>query len=276
MTGADLKGLSVQHLCREFAGARVVDDVSFVVDEGESVGLIGESGSGKTTIARLITGLQNPTGGTVRFAGEPVSRSTNRGRLNWARQIQMVFQDPFSSFDPRQPVADSITEVLGLHFPELRPRERALRTAELLESVGLEEASGSQRPRDLSGGQCQRAAIARALSVRPRLCILDEAVSALDVSIQAQILNLLSDIRSATGMSFLFISHDLAVVRHITQRSIVLLRGQIVEDGDNRQVLDEPTHWYTQSLRAAVPRRDWNIFNPALHPTSENETSSHD
>ena len=231
-----------------------VDSVSFDLDGGESLGIVGESGSGKTTTARIIAGLESATTGVIDFAGRPVDGS-RRARAH-AREIQMVFQDPFGSLDPRQRIAAGIEELLRLHFRLSRDARRA-RVAELLDLVGLGERHANELPRSLSGGQRQRVAIARALALEPSLLILDEAVSALDVSVQAQILNLLIDIRERTDIAYLFVSHDLAVVRQVCERSMVMRQGRVVEAGSTADILDRPTDAYTRQLIDAIPRPGW-------------------
>jgi peptide/nickel transport system ATP-binding protein len=231
-----------------------VDRVDFTVPAGRSLAIVGESGSGKTTLARMLAGLERPTSGTLRIGGRDwtaASSSPERGRA-----IQIVFQDPYSSLDPRQTVSSCLGEVLRFHFG-LRARQQSARVAELLDQVGLDERIAAARPRVMSGGQRQRVAIARALAAAPGVLILDEAVASLDVSIQAQILNLLVSIRRATGISYLFISHDLAVVRQVTDDMIVMREGQVVEEGPTARVLDAPKHTYTRLLRDSVPRPGW-------------------
>jgi oligopeptide transport system ATP-binding protein len=251
--------LEVENLTKVFGrpGAGVpsaVENVSFELVEGGSLAIVGESGSGKTTVARIVARLESATSGRVMIDGQPMSSRMARGPA--ARVVQMVFQDPFGSLDPRQRVGDGIAELLRLHG--LVPARAARgRVEELLDAVGLDPAHGRRLPRHLSGGQRQRVAIARALALDPRLLILDEAVSALDVSVQAQILNLLIDIRAATGISYLFISHDLAVVRQITDTCLVLHAGRLVESGATARVLDAPSAPYTRDLLAAVPRPGW-------------------
>jgi oligopeptide transport system ATP-binding protein len=250
--------LQVRSLRREFGPTVAVDDVSFDIAPGGSLAIVGESGSGKTTIAKMVVGLLAPTSGTIVACGR--DRSTPaRGAAERRRrgsEVQIVFQDPYSSLDPRQSGAAAIDEVLALHRGGTR-EERDRRVAELGELVGLDQRQLGALPRALSGGQRQRVAIARALAAEPRLLILDESVAALDVSIQAQVLNLLADVRERTGVSYLLISHDLAVVRQITDDVIVMHRGQVVERGRTREVLDAPQHEYTQLLRASVPAPGW-------------------
>jgi ABC-type glutathione transport system ATPase component len=250
--------LDVSHLTKKFADFTAVDDVSFSVPAGESLAIVGESGSGKTTIARMIVGLERPTSGTITACGHDRSRPARsaRDRRRRGGEVQIVFQDPYTSLDPRQSAADAIDEVLRLHhgWPSAR---RAERVAELVSLVGLDERQGQALPRALSGGQRQRVAIARALAAEPRVLLLDESVAALDVSIQAQVLNLLADIRDSTGVSYILISHDLAVVRQLAERAIVLWRGRVVEQGPTAAILDDPQHEYTRRLRASVPRPGW-------------------
>ena len=250
--------LDVSHLTKKFADFTAVDDVSFSVPAGESLAIVGESGSGKTTIARMIVGLERPTSGTITACGHDRSRPARsaRDRRRRGGEVQIVFQDPYTSLDPRQSAADAIDEVLRLHrgWP---PARRAERVAELVSLVGLDERQAQALPRALSGGQRQRVAIARALAAEPRVLVLDESVAALDVSIQAQVLNLLADIRDSTGVSYILISHDLAVVRQLAEHAIVLWRGRVVEQGPTAAVLDDPQHAYTKRLRASVPRPGW-------------------
>jgi ABC-type glutathione transport system ATPase component len=250
--------VEVLGLCKKFGDLVAVDEVSFRVPEGGSLAIVGESGSGKTTIARMIVGLERPTRGTITACGRDRSHParTARDRRRRGREVQIVFQDPYTSLDPRQSAEATIGEVLRLHHDWPAARRRA-RIAELADLVGLDTRQLRALPRALSGGQRQRVAIARALAAEPRVLILDESVAALDVSIQAQVLNLLADIRDSTGISFILISHDLAVVRQLTDETIVLLRGRVVERGATAAVLDTPQHSYTQRLRASVPRPGW-------------------
>lgn len=246
-----------------------VRDVSFTVQEGRSLGIVGESGSGKTTVARMIIGLETPSAGRIIVCGnerKPGRRSSTR-RLAQAREAQIVFQDPYSSLDRHQTIGAGLEEILKLHTTLSRP-DRNAEVDKLLESVGLNQNRRGAHPRALSGGQRQRVAIARALATRPRLLILDEAVAALDVSIQAQILNLLADLRDETGMTYLLISHDLAVVRQLTTDVIVMRHGEVIESGDTASVLADPTHPYTRVLRDAVPGPNWNPPAHAVAPAS--------
>ncbi|HVO55310.1 MAG TPA: ATP-binding cassette domain-containing protein [Solirubrobacterales bacterium] len=257
--------LEVESLRKVFPGHRghpevaAVDGVSFTVREGEAVALVGESGSGKTTTARIVVGLERQTAGEVSVCGrprEPAARVTTRERRRRGREAQIVFQDPYSSLDPCQKIGSAITEVARLHFG-LDRAECAARLADLLDQVGLREQHASALPRTLSGGERQRVAIACALAAEPRLLILDEAVSALDVSIQAQILNLLADVRERTRITYLFVSHDLAVVRQVADRVLVMRAGRVVEEGPTQRVLDQPQDPYTQLLLDSVPRPGW-------------------
>ncbi|GAA1569586.1 hypothetical protein GCM10009678_60450 [Actinomadura kijaniata] len=250
--------LEVASLVKRFGTFTAVDDVSFTLTPGASLGIVGESGSGKTTTARVLAGLEEPTSGTVILAGETATGRSRRDRLRRARLLQMIFQDPYGSFDPRQTIAESIAEPLRLHAPGPRKRHRA-RVAELLDQVGLSRRAGQSPPRDLSGGQRQRAAIARALAVRPRVLVLDEAVAALDVSIQAQILTLLEELRAGTGIAYVLVSHDLGVVRHITDEVLVMRHGRVVERGATEHVLRAPRHPYTRLLLDSIPSPDWDL-----------------
>jgi len=250
--------LEVAGLRKLFGDHLAVDDVTFSVPASGSLAIVGESGSGKTTVAKMIVGLEAPSAGTIRACGRDRSKAarTSTERRQRGREVQIVFQDPYTSLDPRQTVEDTIDEVLRLHhgWPQDRRRERIV---ELTELVGLDARQTRALPRTLSGGQRQRVAIARALSAEPQVLILDESVAALDVSIQAQVLNLLADIRDETGISFVLISHDLAVVRQLTDETVVMWQGRIVERGPTARVLDDPQDDYTKRLRASVPRPGW-------------------
>lgn len=234
---------------------RAVNGVSLDLNQGETLGLVGESGCGKSTLGRAIVGLTPITSGTARTGDGSVPHDQGNGSLRPRHQAQMVFQDPVMSLNPRYTVGRGIAEALQVH--QIVPPDRiADRVSELLETVGLSVELGKRRPRALSGGQCQRVGIARALAVKPDFIVADEAVSALDVSIQAQILNLFLHLQRARNLALLFISHDLGVVRHLCQRVAVMYLGRIVETGPTEEVFNDPKHPYTQALIAAIPRMD--------------------
>jgi oligopeptide transport system ATP-binding protein len=230
---------------------RAVDAVSFTLEAGGTLGLVGESGCGKTTTSRLILGLERPTAGAIRFEGRDVLELDREGRRHYRRSVQAVFQDPYASLDPRMRVAAIVAEPLVINT-KLDATARRRRVAELLDLVGLPERAADLFPHEFSGGQRQRIAIARALTLSPRLVVLDEPVSALDVSIRAQILNLLVDLQKRLGVSYLFIAHDLAAVAHMSRTIAVMYLGQIVEWGDADAVALEPRHPYTKALFAAA------------------------
>ncbi|MFI0981545.1 dipeptide ABC transporter ATP-binding protein [Streptomyces sp. NPDC021093] len=255
---ADLTGLRVEFPSpRPLFGRRpqprvAVRDVTLHLAEGETLGLVGESGSGKSTTARVLAGLQRPTAGTVRFAGRDISAAATDTALRreLSRDVQLVFQDPYASLNPRRTVEQIVTTPLTVHT-SLDASERRERAAELLRQVGLSPDQLTRYPHEFSGGQRQRIGIARALAVRPKLIVADEPVSALDVSVQAQVLNLLMDLRDEFGLSLLFVSHDLAVVRHFCDRIAVMHHGEIVESGTRDEVFDAPKATYTRELLAA-------------------------
>jgi peptide/nickel transport system ATP-binding protein len=232
---------------------RAVDGVGFTIRRGENVGLVGESGSGKSTLARVVLALDKPTEGRILLDGRDFLTRDHQERLALRRRIQVVFQDPYGSFNPRHKVGRSIAE--PFHLDEASPpaAERRRRVAEALLAVGLSPADAEKYPHEFSGGQRQRLAIARALITRPELIVLDEAVSALDVSVRAQILDLLADLSDRFDVSYLFISHDLNVVRAITDRVLIMQNGRIVEEGETEKVFSNPAHPYTASLIAATP-----------------------
>ncbi|MEU1340261.1 ATP-binding cassette domain-containing protein [Streptomyces sp. NPDC005827] len=263
--------LRVGGLRKTFGDLTAVDGVDLDLAPGGSLAVVGESGSGKTTTARIIAGLEEPTSGTVLVGGRdrPGRRARHAERLRFAREVQMVFQDPYASLDRRQKVGAGLAEVLALHTG-LRGTALEARVAELLGQVGLDERHAGVLPRALSGGQRQRVAIARALAVRPRVLILDEAVAALDVSVQAQILTLLADIRHRTEVAYPFITHDLGVVRHVCDDVLVMHRGRVVERGPAAAVLTEPEHPYTRRLLDSVPRQGWK---PARRAAAQNGTT---
>jgi ABC-type oligopeptide transport system ATPase subunit len=257
--------LEVRDLVKEFTRGhglfrpgttvRAVDGVSFTIDEGETFGLVGESGSGKTTTGRCILRLIEPTSGHVRFKGEDVLRFP-RARLRQARRdMQIVFQDPYSSLNPRMRVGDIVEEPLVIHRIGSRSERRA-RVAELFELVGLDPSQLTRYPHQFSGGQRQRIGLARALALNPSLVIADEPVSALDVSVQAQVINLLMDLQERLQLTYLFIAHDLRLVRHICSRVAVMYLGRIVEVGPTEALFDAPAHPYTRALLSAIPMPD--------------------
>lgn len=232
---------------------QAVSGVSLEVLEGQAVGLVGESGCGKSTMARAIVGLETVDSGTVEVCGQDLALLKPKARRAARRQVQLIFQDPFSSLNSDMTVRDLLTEGWRAHRDILEPSQWDRRVDELLEMVGLSSQHTDRTPRQFSEGQLQRIAIARALSVEPRLLVADEAVSALDVSVQAQVLNLLNDLRTRLGLGILFISHDLAVIRHLCDRVAVMYLGEIVEEGATEEVFSTPTHPYTQMLLHSVP-----------------------
>jgi oligopeptide/dipeptide ABC transporter ATP-binding protein len=239
-------------LGRARGAVRAVDGVSLVVPEGSVLAIVGESGCGKSTLGRLALRLIEPDGGEIRFAGEDLRALSPAALRARRRDMQLIFQDPFASLDPRMTVEEAVAEPLRLHRVVPRAAERA-RVAELLERVGLRPEAARRWPHEFSGGQRQRIAIARALASRPRLVIGDEPVSALDVSVQAQVVNLLQDLIRDLGLTFVLISHDLGVVRHVADRVAVMYLGRIVEEGPTEAVFRAPRHPYTRALLAAVP-----------------------
>ncbi|MFK3665827.1 ABC transporter ATP-binding protein [Ochrobactrum teleogrylli] len=234
---------------------KAVDGVDLEIARGESVALVGESGCGKSTLGTSILGMTKSTSGTIRFDGKPVTHGLSETIRNFSRDIQIVFQDPASALNPKLTVGESIAEPLAIHYIG-SAAERQARVAELLKLVGLHPEHARRKPGAFSGGQRQRIVIARALALNPKLLILDEPVSALDVSIRSQILNLLLDLQREFGLSYLFISHDLSVVRHFTDRVAVMYLGRIVETGKTAEVFDRPEHPYTEALISAIPLPD--------------------
>lgn len=239
---------------RQTGEIKAVDDVSFDVEAGQTVGLVGESGSGKTTVGRTILKLTPATSGQVLYEGRDVLPMTEREFRPLRKDLQMIFQDPFGSLNPRMTVQSILAEPLEIHFPELTKDDRRARVDELLKLVGLPADSAGRYPHEFSGGQRQRIGIARALAVKPRFIVCDEPVSALDVSVQAQIVNLLQDLQEQLGIAYLFIAHDLAVVEHVSDHVIVMHHGKIVESAPADAIYENPQHEYTKKLLSAVPR----------------------
>jgi len=240
---------------REVAAVKAVDGVDLTINQGETVGLVGESGCGKSTLGRLILRLDEPTSGDILFQGESILGYDNRKMRTLRKEMQIIFQDPFSSLNPRKNVAQIVGEPLYVHGMKNR-RERDARVLELLEVVGLKREHMRRYPHQFSGGQRQRIGVARALALNPKLIICDEAVSALDVSIQAQVINLLEDLQDEFGLTYLFISHALSVVQHISDRVAVMYLGKIVEAAESGSLYQDPLHPYSQALLSAAPVPD--------------------
>ncbi|MDO0925886.1 dipeptide ABC transporter ATP-binding protein [Streptomyces sp. TG1A-8] len=241
---------------RRTGAVRAVDGVDLTLGRGETLGVVGESGCGKSTVAKLLCSLERPTAGTIRFRGEDITGLSGRALKAVRRNIQMVFQDPYTSLNPRMTVGDIVGEPYDIH-PEAAPKgDRRRRVRELLDVVGLNPEHVDRYPHQFSGGQRQRIGIARGLALRPEVIVADEPVSALDVSVQAQVINLLDRLQAEFGLSYVFIAHDLSVVRHISDRVAVMYLGRIVETGRDAEIYEHATHPYTQALLSAVPVPD--------------------
>ena len=232
---------------------KAVDDVSFTIARGETIGLVGESGSGKSTIGKSIIRLVPVTSGSIHYKDQEIASIKQRDFLAYRKKIQMIFQDPYNSLNPRMTISQIVGEALDIHFPDMTKKGRRSRIQELLELVGLQPDHIDRYPHEFSGGQRQRIGIARALAVEPEFIICDEPVSALDVSVQAQIVNLLRDLQAKFNLTYLFISHDLAVVEHLCNRVLVMTGGKIVESGTPDTIYKHAQHPYTRKLLAAVP-----------------------
>ncbi|WP_245904682.1 ABC transporter ATP-binding protein [Pseudoroseicyclus aestuarii] len=251
-----------------------VGGVSFDLAPGECLGVVGESGSGKSTLARAIVGTVPSTGGKILFDGQDLASMSPRERRVHRRDVQMVFQDPLAALNPRMTVGDIIAEPLRTHRPDIGRTEVRRRVAELMERVGLLPNLANRYPHEFSGGQCQRIGIARALILRPKLLICDEPVSALDVSVQAQVVNLLKELQRDMGISMVFIAHDLSVVKHISDRIVVMYLGRLMETAASRTITRSPQHPYTQALIASVPIPDPKLERARERPVLEGELPS--
>jgi oligopeptide transport system ATP-binding protein len=238
---------------------RAVDGVNFTLRSGETLGLVGESGCGKSTVSKLLMNLERPTAGSVFYKGTDITHLKGRELRRLRRNIQIIFQDPYSSLNPRMTVGDIVSEPWEIHPDVVAPKDRARRTRELLERVGLNPDFINRYPHQFSGGQRQRIGIARALALQPEIIICDEPVSALDVSVQAQVVNLLGELQQDFGLSYIFIAHDLSVVRHISDRVAVMYLGSLVEIGSEDDIYEKTAHPYTQALLSAVP-----VLDPAV------------
>ncbi|MFJ9849644.1 ABC transporter ATP-binding protein [Streptomyces sp. NPDC101150] len=241
---------------KQIGAVKAVDGVTFDLRKGETLGIVGESGCGKSTLAKMLVGLERPTSGQIRYQGQDITTLSGRAMKAVRRNIQMVFQDPYTSLNPRMTVGDIVGEPYEIH-PEVAPKgDRRKKVQELLDVVGLNPEYINRYPHQFSGGQRQRIGIARGLALRPEIIVADEPVSALDVSVQAQVVNLLDQLQDEFDLSYVFIAHDLSVVRHISDRVAVMYLGRLAETGTDEQIYEHPTHPYTQALLSAVPVPD--------------------
>ncbi len=260
--------LKVQNVNKNFGAFRALDGISFSVKQGETLGLIGESGCGKSTLARVILRLVPMTSGQIFLAGQNISALTERQLLPYRKKMQIIFQDPYESLNPRKSVGSTLAEPIDVHSLTRTKQGTIKRVEELLELVGLSNRYMERYPHELSGGQCQRVVIARALALKPSLIVCDEPFSALDLSIQAQILNLLLDLKDTMNLTYIFISHDLSVVRHMSDRIAVMYKGKIVEIAEYDVLSQSPQHLYTQTLLSAA-----SVLEPAIKGKINNDFS---
>ena len=259
---------------RTVGHVKAVDGVSFDIRRGETLGLVGESGCGKTTLGRCILQLERPTEGDILYDGQSLGELERSALNRMRRKIQVIFQDPYSSLNPRMTIGDIIAEPIYVHGLEPDPAKRQERVRELLSVVGLNSKFASRYPHEMSGGQRQRVGIARALALNPEFIVCDEAISALDVSIQAQVINLLEDLRDKFQLTYLFIAHDLSVVRHISDRVAVMYLGRVVELANCDELFDNPLHPYTRALLQAIPVPDPDVEHARAHKSLEGEVPS--